>query len=189
MLTLDDFGPVTNKVLRQLAAYWLDKRCDRLMPSIKDIDPIEIPWALARIWLCDYSPSSGRFRYRLAGEQINAYWGYNIRGRYLDELVPAERLDLVTKMFRRVPEGPSIVHDIAQIYLTEEIFKTGERIVLPLSKDGRTVDAVLGATCRDWLRETALEPLSKSSQTVTVTPIEDGPNARSVQRLTLNCSP
>lgn len=83
-----DFGHVTHTVLRRLIAHWLDKRSQRAMPSRYDIDPIEIPWALEWIWLCDYRPEDRRFRFRLAGEQVNAFWGSNIGGCYLDEIVP-----------------------------------------------------------------------------------------------------
>ncbi len=39
MITLDDFGHVTNTVLRRLLAYWLDNRGDCLMASRTDIEP------------------------------------------------------------------------------------------------------------------------------------------------------
>jgi hypothetical protein len=189
MMTLENFGHVSNKMLRDLIAYWLDKRCDRLLPARHDIDPIDIPWALAQIWMCDVQPEDGRYRYRLAGEQINAYWGYNIGGKYLDEIVPEQRLTLESGRYLSVSDGPSIVHDIGWVFLTEELCATGERIILPLSRDGQKVDTLLGATCRDWFCDQENEPLAKSSQTMTVTPLGQGSQARSTQKLTLNCSP
>jgi hypothetical protein len=57
-----------------LIAYWFDKRGERLMPARGDIDPVEISWALGRIWLGDYLAEGDRFRYRLAGEKINAFY-------------------------------------------------------------------------------------------------------------------
>jgi hypothetical protein len=189
MMTLEDFGHVTNQMLRDLIAYWLDKRQDRLVPVRQDIDPIDIPWALAQIWMCDILPEDGRFRYRLAGEQINAYWGYNIGGKYLDEIVPEQRLTLESDKYLSVMDGPSVVHDIGRVFLTEEMFATGERIILPLSRDGQKADTLLGATCRDWFCDQESEPLAKSSQTMTVTPLGQGPQARARQNLTLDCAP
>ena len=183
MTTPDDFEHVTNTVLRRLLTYWLDKRCDRLMPSITDIDPIDIPWALSRIWICDYLPDSGRFRYRLAGEQINTYWGYSISGKYLDEIMPAERLEPVTTKLRDVVDGPVIVHVIGQAYLDEEIFTKHERIILPLSDEGHTVSSVLGATHRAGFhdRDSELQLFAQIPETVTVTPINPNSSEQTVQ--------
>jgi hypothetical protein len=184
-----NFAHVKHKVLRRLVAYWFDKRSERSMPSRSDIDPVDIPWALSSIWLCDYQPADRRFRYRLAGEQINAFWGYNIGGRYLDELVPARRLSEAHQCLAAAYEGPSIVHDFGRIYMQDEVFATGERIILPLSDDGREVNGLLGASCRDWYRDLALDGVLQSRQTATLTPLNDAAATRLPDRSTLNFSP
>jgi hypothetical protein len=124
---------------------------------------------LSQIWLCDYLPQTGRFRYRLAGEEINDFWGFNLGGQYLDEIVPAERLAPATKKCRMALELPAIVYDRTCLSLTEEITRNGERIILPLSDDGRTVNALLGATHRDWFRDLELDPFATYSETTSVT--------------------
>ncbi len=183
MLSLDDFGHVTNTVLRRLLAYWLDKRCSRLMPPRTDIDPIDIPGALSRIWLCDYLPESGRFRYRLAGQQINTHWGYNISGKYLDEIMPTEHLEPAMTKLRNVAEGPAIVHDIGQVYLDEELFAKHERIILPLSDDGQTVSSILGATHRAGVHDhdSELQLFAQIPETVTVTRINPDSSEQTAQ--------
>ncbi len=188
MITLDDFGQVTNTVLRRLLAYWLDKRCGGLMPSRSEIDPIDIPWVLPRIWLCDYLPESGRFRYRLAGEQINTLWGYNICGKYLDEIMPAEYLGPVMAKLREVANGPAIVHSVSQAYLDERFFVKNERIVLPLSDDGQTVSSILGATHCAGVRDHNLQHqlFPEVPTTVTVTPIYPNSCEQTVQQLSLS---
>ena len=100
MASIKPFGPIRNRALQHLVAYWFDKRCGRLMPALTDIDPTEIPSVLCKIWLCDYLSESGRFRYRLAGEEINDFWGFNLGGKCLDEIVPPERLESATKKCR-----------------------------------------------------------------------------------------
>jgi len=173
-VTVDSFEHVRNPALRLLVAYWFDTCSGRPMPARRDINPIEIPSALAQIWLCDYLPDSGRFRYRLAGEEINDFWGFNLSGKYLDEIVPAERLASVTKKYRMALELPAIVYDRACLSLTEEISRNGERIILPLSDDGRTMNALLGATYRDWFRDLEFDPFAKYSETTTVAAFESG---------------
>lgn len=57
--------------IRDLAAYWLEKRDVGPVPQRRNIDPVDIPWALPFIWLCDYLPEERDFAYRLAGEAIS----------------------------------------------------------------------------------------------------------------------
>lgn len=180
---------VKHKTLRGLIDYWLEKRGDRAMPSRADIDPVEIPWALSCIWLCDYRPAERRFRYRLAGEQINEFWGSAVGGRYLDELVPGPCLAEVERCLSAVYEGPSVVHDFGRIYLEDEVFATGERIILPLSDDGKTVDGLLGASCRNWFRDLTQDGKLDTRQTSTVTPLHAAAAARRADCSTLNFSP
>ena len=100
MACVKSFEHISDRTLRHVVAHWLDTRGERLMPALGDIDPTEIRSALAQIWLCDYLPESGRIRYRLAGDEINHFWGFNLSGKYLDEIVPAERQASVTSKIR-----------------------------------------------------------------------------------------
>jgi hypothetical protein len=168
-VTVDSFEHVLNPALRLLISYWFDICSGRPMPARRDINPIEIPSVLAQIWLCDYLPESGRFRYRLAGEEINDFWGCNLSGKHLDEIVPAERRASVTNRSRMAIDLPAIIHDRACLSLTEEITRNGERIIMPLSDDGRTVNALLGATDRKWFRDLEFDPFTAFSETTTVT--------------------
>lgn len=184
-----DFEHITDKTLRRLAGYWLARRGERAMPARADIDPLDIPWVLARIWLCDYQPAEQRFHFRLAGEKINGYWACSLRGRYLDEVVPLARYDQASGAFLSAVRGPRIVHDSCEIRLADKLFATGERIILPLSDDGETVSGLLGATRRDWFRGLPLEELSRSSQTTTLTSLAGAPERQDRGDLTLNLAP
>jgi hypothetical protein len=167
--SLKSFGHVENRTLHRLIGYWLDQRGERPMPGLGDVDPIDISWALGQIWLCDYVAESGRYRYRLAGEKINAFWGRSIAGIHLDEIVPPDRLKSVTDKVHMVSKLPAIVHDRVCLSLTEEIAKNGERLILPLSDDGVNVNALLGASHCDWLRDLEFDPYVAYSETTTVT--------------------
>jgi len=173
-VTVDSFEYVRNPALRQVISYWFDTCDGRSMPARRDIRPIEIRSALAQIWLCDYLSESGRFRYRLAGEDVNDFWGLNLRGKYLDEIIPDERRASVTNRSRMVIDLPAIVYDRACLSLTEEITRNGERIILPLSDDGRTVNGLLGATHRDWFRDLKFDPYTTYSETTTVAALKCG---------------
>ena len=167
--SLESFGYVGSRTLQRLIGYWLERRGERRMPALADIDPIGMPWALARIWLCDRLTDSDRFRFRLAGEKINTFWGQSIAGKYLDEIVPPERIQPATEKLRMVCQLPAIVHDRVCLTLTDEIARDGERIILPLSSDGVSVDALLGADECDWLHDLEYDPYATCSESSTVT--------------------
>lgn len=162
-------APIRSQALQQLVDWWFEARGERLMPALGDVNPVAIPKALTRIWLCDVLPESGRIRYRIAGDEINDFWGFNLAGRHLDDVVPAERLASVVDKCRMAIELPAIVTVAGCLSLTDEITRNGERVILPLSDDGRTVNALLGATERDWFRELEFDPFTTYSETAAVT--------------------
>ena len=75
----------------------------------------------------------------------------------------------VVKKVHTVRDGPAIVHDRISLSLAEEIAKSGERVILPLSDDGINVNALLGASYCDWLRDLEFDPYVTFSETTTVT--------------------
>lgn len=85
-----------------------------------------------------------RFRYRLAGTEIIRGYGLEITGRYLDQLDLNGHEDEITAEYVRAAktgEPSCSIHDYVR--------KDGrhiryERIVLPLSSDGTSVDMLLG---------------------------------------------
>ena len=82
-------APIRSQPLQQLVDWWFEARGERLMPALGDVNPVAIPKTLTRIWLCDYLPESGRIRYRIAGDEINDFWGFNLAGRFTDSrMVP-----------------------------------------------------------------------------------------------------
>src|SRR3546814_17291071 len=80
-----------NPDLLRLLGYWRSKRSGRAMPSRRDVDPTEIPWALSRIFLVDSSAQDG-FRYRLAGSEIASAFGRaNMTGLLFSGFLPPAR--------------------------------------------------------------------------------------------------
>lgn len=179
VLSIRDFDHVREPLLRRLLDYWLEKRGGRLLPCRRDIDPVDIPWALSRIWVLDYLPDVRRFRYRLAGEEINAVAGANMRGVFLDETLPADRCEMILGKFMDVVENRSIVHDSGRVYLRDERLATGERIILPLSDDAETVDALLGGTVYVWGLAGGAADAGALRQTTTSLRIQTGKSRRS----------
>jgi hypothetical protein len=134
--------------LRRLYDYWLSLRpAAGGLPGRQHIDPAAIRDLLPWIWMVDVERNPLRFRYRLLGtEQVHAM-ERNFTGRFLDEAHPsfvasvsypqyvaaAERAEIG---YRR---GPPVFH-LSKDYVAIE------RLLLPLAKDGATVDVLVAIT-------------------------------------------
>lgn len=143
---------VADPELRKLLDYWRSKRQGRLIPSKSDIDPIDIAWALSRIFLADFSPEDG-FRYRLAGAEISSVIGRaNLKGLNLRDVVKPERIEAVEKIWLQAVETRCIVSMKGMVYYGLDRTPIGERLLLPLV-DGETdeVTGVLGMTVCEWV--------------------------------------
>jgi len=145
-------GLVADRDLKRLFDYWRSKRNGRPMPSKADIDPLDIGWALSRIYLTDYRPSEG-FVYRLAGAEIAKMVGRsNLKGMNLRQVVNPERLSLVEASWLRVVEERAVVRMAGMIYYGVDRTPVGERLLLPLADtvDG-PVTGLLGMTVYKWV--------------------------------------
>ena len=148
--------------LRSLYVHWNELRAGRPMPSRKAIDPVKIPTVLSIVFLCDYERPSGRLRYRLAGEEIRNSYTEEITGRCQDELFEGAERERHLARARRIMENPAIIHSTGEVYGFAGRRGTGERIGLPLSTDGTTADAVIGATAYHWTE--LVQPVSGPEQ-------------------------
>ena len=138
---------IVDSDLRRLYDYWRSKRQGRLMPAMPDIDPLDIPWALSRIYLVDCT-AEGDCVYRLAGNDIASVFGRaNLKGLRPRDFLPAERAAPVEQLFRKVVDEGCIMWMQGLIYLRADRTPLGERLFLPLSDTGGDrATGVLGMT-------------------------------------------
>ena len=136
-------------VLSALYDYWAGHRRGRKAPARADIDPVDIPHLLPHIALTEIVPDpeggEPRFRYRLAGTEIEERFGCPLTNRFFDELKQGEYLAYIQSLYRR------LMTELAPVY-SEGCFETGDankllakRLMLPLSDDQTTVTMVLSA--------------------------------------------
>jgi len=137
---------IQSPALKAVFSHWLDARGDRLMPAWRDIDAAAIGKYLPMVWAWRYDFALSTFIGRLAGEEILAVLGKEIRGRPLDQCFPANAAQLVHDRYKAVITGPQIMHTTGHVHMKTGRHGVGERVVLPLSADGVTGDGVLGAT-------------------------------------------
>jgi hypothetical protein len=145
---------------RRFAEYWRQRRPngggDRAMPARTDIDPVDLRWALSRLYLVDHDTAADCFRYRLAGDDIEAVFRHltgrhSLRGVNVDDLLPPEGAAIVRKRWQPLLDHGHIVYMRGPVYLAADRIGLGARLLLPLSEsqDG-TVTGVLGFTDCQW---------------------------------------
>jgi len=141
---------LSDQRLTTLLAYWSSKRGDRRMPSRADIDPADLRVLLPHIMLLDVIDGGSDMRYRLVGTEIERHLGRPVTGRLLGDLVSGEYRDYVLSLYRRVivetvpvySENGFFDRDRSGFGMIAD-FKRAHRLMLPLSRDGKTVDIVL----------------------------------------------
>jgi len=125
--------------------YWQRQRGAYRFPARSDLDPIEMKSALGGITIFEiHRMPDGhlRFRYRLKGSAIVARDGFDMTGRYLDELPLVQYRSLILSRLETLAHDPvpTLVHN-KQFY--DGRWYDYEAIWLPLASDHENVDMLL----------------------------------------------
>jgi hypothetical protein len=129
--------------LGELLRYW--QRVGRGgVPSRADIDPADIPRLLSNVLLIDVQRAPIRFRVRLCGTEVDRLLGRNFTGCYLD--------DIAVGYFERdilLDYAEVVLHKLPKVTRRSILTSGGhwlhyQRLLLPLSSDGWTVDKLIG---------------------------------------------
>ncbi|MEK9970990.1 MAG: PAS domain-containing protein, partial [Ferrovibrio sp.] len=121
-------------------------RGSRRMPSRADIDPLQFAWMLGDVSLVDVmrdAPDSElRFRFRLVGTHAVERFGYDMTGRWLDDLPePAYRQHVHNAYAEVVRHGSPLIERLDM--LLDRRRHDYEILRLPLGTDGSRVDMIL----------------------------------------------
>jgi hypothetical protein len=136
---------LTCPALKRLYEYWLEKKASRFAPARSDIDPVEILPILPHVIIMDVLGTPPRFRYRLVGTAFVQAYGQEITGKFVDEIdLDGQREFIIADYQKMLRERePSLSR--WEYTKTDGRHILYERLLLPLSKDGETIDMLLGA--------------------------------------------
>ncbi|MCW5751038.1 MAG: PAS domain-containing protein [Alphaproteobacteria bacterium] len=134
--------------LRRLLGYWQGLCAGRPLPRRADLDPAAIgPDILPNLMMLGREAGSGRFVYRLVGTGIvRAREGlrpHDPTGRYVDETPHRMSHDWILAGPSRAAAEKRPIYDSGQYELAADRGGRYERLSLPLSADGETVDRLL----------------------------------------------
>ena len=119
---------ISSRKVQTLLRWW-QERCGGGIPDRSQLDPSDIKPLLPNLLLLDVEHEPFRVRYRLVGTRIREATGFDITGRYLDELLPASPdqhwMDYYRRAYAtRLPVVGSIAAPTTSGYLFTYEFRT-----------------------------------------------------------------
>lgn len=147
LLSPDDVLPPYDARIAELHRLWQTIRpAPGLLPGRQHFDPLAVPKLLRWMYLVEIEPAPMRFRYRLLGTEHVFALGRDVTGEWLDEAHPAFASSPAYPQFLATAAGQLAYYCGPPTYYFERDHLLIERLLLPLARDGRKVDMVLGVT-------------------------------------------
>ncbi|HZT51874.1 MAG TPA: PAS domain-containing protein [Stellaceae bacterium] len=146
---LDDALPPCDAKVARLHAYWRSIRpAGARMPGRQHFDPAALPRLLPTMRLYDVFRDPWRFRYRLVGTELVRIVGRDMTGDWFDPGEPGSRArhSFENLVFVASGGGLSYHRGYSVFSAADRDYMTSERIMLPLARDGATVDMILALT-------------------------------------------
>ena len=134
-------GEVKSEMIRLMHRWWTSKRGDDI-PDRRDFDPAEFKKLLPNILIVDIEQPF-RVRYRVVGTRVVEATGFDITGRYLDELMPTEPEAPWLDLYMRTVQLRAPTLGTSTCTTTCGGLFTHEFAMFPLRKGGKSVDQVL----------------------------------------------
>ncbi|NJO33108.1 MAG: PAS domain-containing protein [Rhodospirillales bacterium] len=136
---------ITNPKIVRMYDYWSSKCAGRMMPSRSDIDALELRDCLGNLCLIEVTDDTPRrFRFRIDGSNLASLTGFDMTGKFVDQMPEPGYRDFVTALYERVvlTREPVFLanHEEWEGYGIEVVSAT-----LPLSTYGFRVDGILDA--------------------------------------------
>ena len=132
--------------IRCFYEYWLSIKPAGRLPGRQHLAPEDLRASLRRVFLVDVCRDPLRFRYRLVGSEVVWSRQRDPTGHWLDEVHPNGSLKpILADRYRFIAEtgcatwrrGPSVwLRDVGHCFV--------ENCLVPLARDGETVDMIFG---------------------------------------------
>ncbi len=124
--------------------YWLAKKGDRKAPSRKDIDPIDFFHLLPTILMYDVLRDPLDFKMRLHGTLLVKIAGEDYTGMMFKDIFRSDKIDILRAECEDVCNNITPAYSEYDGSWMNKDYVQYDRLLLPLSSDGNTVDIILG---------------------------------------------
>jgi hypothetical protein len=134
--------------VRRLLEYWQSIRPEpALLPGRQHFDPLHIPDLMPYVWMLELVGSPSRLRYRLLGTRMVDAMQRDLTGWWYDEAHPGVLDHPMYKYFeeRWNRNEPTWRRGRPWLHVDPDIYEI-EQVVLPMARDGSTLDLLLCIT-------------------------------------------
>lgn len=146
-MSFQDFlAAIKSPDLCRIAQHWEAARGSKRMPGWQDIDPSAIAPLLPIVWSWKYDSTTDTFTGRLGGDAITEAFGESLRGKPMKEFFRGRHYDMMFARHKRVVATPAFGHGTGAVFIHAGRYGLGERIIMPLARDGIRSDGIFGAT-------------------------------------------
>lgn len=134
----------SSAALTELVAYWESKRHGAALPTRSAIEPTEIPRLLSKVFLVEVLDGGEDFRYRLAGTEVDSLHGQSLSGKRVGDISSPEVASLVRRQYQEAVAAAAPSCHAIRVLAEDGKYWSYERVLLPLTTDGRTISLLLG---------------------------------------------
>lgn len=146
------FATTSPDIVQSIRQRWLLHHWNHLCgpavaPPWNRLDAEQLARTAETLVFVDVVRSGGDIRYRLRfrGAQVTAIFGSGGIGGFVDEVLPASMRDLAMISYRQTVETGQPTFSVIETLDRDGRPVTIERLLLPFSRDGRTIDRILGS--------------------------------------------
>ncbi len=130
--------------LQRLYAYWRERHVGTRPPSRADLDPLDFRYAVGFVTLVDVEHDPLRFRFRLVASPVTQHLGYELTGKYLDEVPEPAMRGYLEESYRRVVAERCALHERGERVLDRRIWRH-ESMLLPCCDATGSVNMIISA--------------------------------------------
>ena len=134
--------------LRCLLENWMSLRGGQLIPDRSALDCAGISTLLPYVWISRLEPVTGRFAFRLAGDEIRWLLGKPVAGAYVEDLLP-NIAGAINIALNAALNQPALCYFRGLLPHADLFSIETETLALPLS-DGDRATTILAATVFNW---------------------------------------
>lgn len=119
------------------------------VPNRSDFDPLDVYRILPWIWLVDVHHNPVRFKFRLMGTKNVEAMSRDVTGMWIDDAFPNFLNGTGCKDYLNVMENKIISYRKGPAHYHVSDYRNLERVMMPLTVTGDTVDMILALTVYD----------------------------------------
>lgn len=135
--------------LQRLYQDWMDRRRGRAFPARSDFDVLELGYIIGNLSILDVRYNPLRFRFRLHASGVTERVGYEMTGKFVDELPLLDMREMVRLHYEAVVEHRKPIVEVRARQIVDDRMLPCEVLALPLAADGNTIDMLMSGVV--WL--------------------------------------